>query len=72
VEADSHLIAQAEVYFKEEGLSHDVSFQEGLSTDLPFRDEMFDVVVGEIGLAATVDPKEAIRELVRVARPGDT
>ncbi len=70
VEADSHLIAEAEVYFKEEGLSHDVSFQEGSSIDLPFRDEMFDVVVGEVGLAATVDPGDAIRELVRVVRPG--
>ncbi len=70
VEADPHLISEAESFFKEEGLSHEVSFQEGSSIDLPFRDEMFDVVVGEVGLAATVDPKEAIRELVRVVRPG--
>jgi SAM-dependent methyltransferase len=47
-----------------------VSFQRAPSDDLPFRDETFDVVVGEVGLAATVDPKAAIRELVRVTRPG--
>ncbi|MGD2124365.1 MAG: class I SAM-dependent methyltransferase [Gemmatimonadota bacterium] len=70
VEADSHLIAEAEWYFREQGLSQDVSFQKASSVDLPFRDEIFDVVVGEVGLAATVDPMVAIQELVRVARPG--
>jgi SAM-dependent methyltransferase len=70
VEADPDLIADVERYFKDEGLSQEVSFQEASSADLPFRDEMFDIVLGEVGLAATVDPKEAILELVRVARPG--
>jgi ubiquinone/menaquinone biosynthesis C-methylase UbiE len=70
VEADPHLIAEAERYFRDSGLSPDMSFQEASSVDLPFRDEMFDVVVGEVGLAATVDPAKAIQELVRVARPG--
>jgi len=70
VEEDPQLIAQGEAHFKESGLARDASFQEASPSDLPFRDATFDVVVGEVGLAATVDPGEAIRELVRVARPG--
>lgn len=70
VEADPHLIAHAESHARKVGLAEEMSFQEASPGDLPFRDETFDVVVGELGLAATVDPKEAIRELARVTRPG--
>jgi len=70
VEEDPHLIALAEAHLKEIGLAGAASFQEASPSDLPFRDEIFDVVVGEVGLAATVEPEEAIRELVRVTRPG--
>jgi len=70
VEEDRRLIGEAEAYFRAEGLGQVVSFQSASPDDLPFRDETFDVVVGELGLAARVDPKEAIRELVRVTRPG--
>ena len=47
-----------------------MAFQSASASDLPFRDETFDVVVGEVGLAASVEPGDAIRELVRVTRPG--
>ena len=70
LEEDSHLISHAEEHFKETGLGREASFQSASPADLPFRDETFDVVVGEVGLAAHVPPDEAIRELVRVARPG--
>jgi len=70
VDIDSHFIAEAEAYSRTEGLAGEMSFQEASPGDLPFRDETFDVVVGELGLAATVDPREAVRELARVTRPG--
>jgi len=70
VEVDPHLIAHAEAHSRKVGLNREMSFQEASPGDLPFRDETFDVVVGELGLAASVDPKEAVRELVRVTRPG--
>jgi SAM-dependent methyltransferase len=70
VEEDPDLISQAEAHFKEVGLVRNASFQGAYASDLPFRDETFDVVVGEVGLAATVDPGDAIRELVRVTRSG--
>lgn len=70
VESDPKLVAEAEAYARQSGLGSDLSYQEGSPGDLPFRDETFDVVVGELGLAASVDPARAIRELARVARPG--
>lgn len=70
VEEDPRLIAEAEAHLRAGGLSGQMSFQRASADDLPFRDETFDVVVGELGLAARVDPKAAIRELTRVTRPG--
>jgi len=70
VEEDPRLVAEAEAYMRNAGLSNVVSFQTASPDDLPFRDETFDVVVGEVGLAGRVDPLSAIRELARVTRPG--
>lgn len=70
VEQDPGLIAEAEALVKESGLGAEASFQTASLDDLPFRDETFDVVVGEVGLGADADPAQAIRELARVARPG--
>jgi ubiquinone/menaquinone biosynthesis C-methylase UbiE len=70
VEEDAYLVGEAEAHARSVGLARQLSFQVAASDDLPFRDETFDVVVGEVGLAAVVDPKEAIRELARVTRPG--
>ncbi len=70
VEADPYLLAQAESHARSAGLGTDLSFQEAAPGDLPFRDETFDVVVGEVGLAARGDPRQVIREMVRVTRQG--
>ncbi len=37
--------------------------------ELPYQDEVFDVVIGEIGLGAAADFAAAVRELARVTRP---
>lgn len=70
VESDPKLVAEAEAHAREEGLGSDLSFQEASPGDLPFRDETFDVAVGELGLAASSDPAVAVGELARVVRPG--
>jgi SAM-dependent methyltransferase len=70
VDADPALVDQAEVYARETGIAGRMSFQVATSDDLPFRDESFDVAVGELGMAAGVDPEKAVQELVRVVRPG--
>ncbi|MFW6199470.1 MAG: class I SAM-dependent methyltransferase [Gemmatimonadota bacterium] len=70
VDSDPGAVARAERRIKEEGMVERVQVQEGSAADLPYRDEIFDVVVGEMGLTADSDPEAAIRELVRVTRPG--
>lgn len=70
VEMDPRLVEEAEQRTREAGLSDRVQLQTGRADALPYRDEIFDVTVGEIGLAAHCDPADAVNELVRVTRPG--
>jgi ubiquinone/menaquinone biosynthesis C-methylase UbiE len=70
VETDPRLVSRVREHFKELGLASDVTLQEASPANLPFRGETFDVALGEVGLAASAEPAEAIRELVRVVRPG--
>jgi SAM-dependent methyltransferase len=70
VDADPRLITVAEERARQDGLTGVLQFQTGRSDSLPYRDEIFDVAVGELGLAAHADPAEAVRELVRVTKPG--
>lgn len=70
VEADPNLLAVAESHARAEGLRARISFQEAFPWDLPFRDETFDVVVGEAAVAMGTDPRGVIREMARVSRPG--
>lgn len=69
VDPDEALIREAEGRSREQGAEGRVNFQACALDDLPYRDAIFDVVIGEIGLAASVDPGAAVRELVRVTKP---
>jgi SAM-dependent methyltransferase len=70
VDPDPVLVERAEARVREAGLSHRASFQVASAHDLPYRDGIFDVVVGELSLAVGTDEEHVIRELVRVLRPG--
>lgn len=48
----------------------DLSFTAGDATHLPFADESFDAVTISFGLRNVVDTEAALREMLRVARPG--
>lgn len=72
VEEDARLVAEAEERARKAELSSRLQFQSGSLDSLPYRDEIFDVVIGELGLAAHCDPEAAVRELVRVTKPGGT
>lgn len=69
VDPDETLTAQAEERAREAVLKGHVTFASAPLDDLPYRDGIFDVTVGEIGLAAAADPARAVRELVRVTKP---
>jgi SAM-dependent methyltransferase len=70
VDLDPGMVEQAEARARKEGLSDRLQFQTGPSDALPYRDGIFDVAVGELGLAARCDPSDAVHELVRVTKPG--
>lgn len=70
VDAEPRLIDQAEERTRSLGLADRLQFQTGRPDALPYRDGIFDVAVGEIGLASYGDPADAVRELARVTRPG--
>jgi SAM-dependent methyltransferase len=69
VDVDPVMIEQAEARSREEGIADRIQFQTGRSDALPYRDEIFDVTVGEIALCNHCEPAAAINELVRVTKP---
>jgi SAM-dependent methyltransferase len=70
VDADPGLVEVAAARAREKELGERLHFQHGAMEDLPYRADVFDVAVGELGLTATADPEEAVAELVRVTKPG--
>ncbi len=70
VDVDPTMIEAAEAYTRDHELAHRLHFQTGRSDALPYKDAIFDVTVGEIGLANHCEPADAVRELVRVTKPG--
>ncbi len=69
VDVDPTIVEQAERRSRDEGIADRLQFQTGRSDALPYRDEIFDVTVGEIGLSNHCEPEAAVRELVRVTKP---
>ena len=70
LEFDSTLVGQAEERARESGLAARMQVQQAPSDRLPYVDDVFDVTVGELGITSDADPADAVRELVRVTRPG--
>jgi ubiquinone/menaquinone biosynthesis C-methylase UbiE len=70
VENDPRMVDQAETWARESGIAGRLQFQSGRSDALPYRDEIFDIAIGEIGLSNHCEPADAVRELVRVTKPG--
>lgn len=70
VDYDPAMVEVAEARARKAGLSDRMHLQHATLDALPYRDEIFDVVVGELGLTVRSDPAAAVKELVRVAKPG--
>jgi SAM-dependent methyltransferase len=70
VDEDPALVEQAEARAKASGVHERIQFQSGSMGELPYRDGVFEVVIGELGLTARVDPPAAVAELARVLGPG--
>ncbi len=70
VEDDPILLARAEERLRVIGMLERVHVQAGEMDGLPFRDDIFDVVIAELGLTSRVSAESAVAEMVRVAKPG--
>lgn len=67
VDASEHMIEKAREKARERGLN--IEFKKGDAHNLPFGDDAFDVVISEC-TTCLLDKERAIREMVRVAKPG--
>lgn len=69
IDPDPRLIGDAEQRARDSGLAERITYQCGPLDDLPYKDGIFDVSIGEVGLGAVADAARAIHELARVTRP---
>jgi SAM-dependent methyltransferase len=70
IEQDADLVQDAVDRIRAHELGGRVQVQQAPPDQLPYRDEVFDVAVGEVEMTASADPSAAVKELVRVTRPG--
>jgi SAM-dependent methyltransferase len=67
---DPQMVAIATERAKLKGLGSRLHFDQAYLHDLPYQNDIFDLALGEIELAAARHPPGAVRELVRVTKPG--
>jgi len=72
VEHDPALVERATDRLRDRELATRAQVQQGSADNLPYRDAIFDVVVGEMGMTTDARAAEAVSEIVRVTRPGGT
>ena len=70
VDPDPAAVEVGDQRARNSGLSSVMHLQTAHADDLPYQDEVFDLAIGELGLAAAGDPIRAVAELGRVTRPG--
>lgn len=72
LDISSEFLIHAEKMVKESSLRQQISFQHGNVSKIPFDDDSFDWAWSShcVGYAATIDPLLAMKELVRVVKPG--
>ena len=70
VESDPRLVDEGTDRLGGLELASLAQLQQGRADALPYRDGIFDVAVGEIGMTTDATPSAAVAELVRVTRPG--
>ncbi len=69
IDIDPSMTVEADLASRELEAGDRLQFQSNSSDSLPYRDDIFDVTIGEIGLANHCDPEDAVSEMVRVTKP---
>ncbi|HSG81942.1 MAG TPA: methyltransferase domain-containing protein [Gemmatimonadota bacterium] len=70
VDPDPAVVEVADERARAAGVAAKVHYQVAPLDDLPYKDEVFELTIGELGLASSVDPFRAVAELGRVTRSG--
>jgi len=65
----AQMVETARARAQQRGLTN-IQFQQSVAESLPFAGESFDVVVSRLGVMLFADPDAAIREMLRVLKPG--
>ncbi|HEX6940453.1 MAG TPA: methyltransferase domain-containing protein [Longimicrobiales bacterium] len=69
VDPDGNLVTAAAARAREARLSDRLHYEHAPLSELPYKDEVFDLVIGDPALGSIPEPATAVRELVRVAKP---
>ena len=70
-DAVAEMVAAAEGAAQRQGIKN-IRFRQCTADSLPFEDNSFDTVVSRLGVMFFPDPLVALREMLRVIRPGGT
>jgi len=70
VDISKRMIDRANERAKKEGVEDRVEFRVADAQNLPFEDDLFDVVIGEAITALLEDRQKGVSEYVRVTKPG--
>lgn len=70
IDPDPAAVEKATERARDADLTTKLHFQTASVDDLPYKDEVFDLTIGELGLASSGDPNQAVAELGRVTRSG--
>jgi ubiquinone/menaquinone biosynthesis C-methylase UbiE len=68
-DAVAEMVAAAETEAQRRGVTN-IAFRQCVADSLPFENSSFDAVVCRLGVMFFPDPLTALREMLRVARPG--
>ena len=68
-DAVAEMVAAAEIEAQRRGLTN-LTFRQCVADSLPFESNSFDAVVSRLGVMFFPDPLAALREMLRVAKPG--
>ncbi|MGH7483175.1 MAG: class I SAM-dependent methyltransferase [Longimicrobiales bacterium] len=69
VDPDAELVAFAAELAREAGLEGRLHYDVAPGFELPYKNGVFDLTIGDVGLAALRQPAAAVKELARVTRP---
>jgi SAM-dependent methyltransferase len=70
IDAEPRWVDEATAHAAEAGLADRFSYRVASAEELPFEDESFDLVTCQTLLIHVADPRQVIREMLRVTKPG--